>query len=68
MASIAAVVAAGRPGADGAVLEDEDEYYEYNDDRPNLEPVSRPTDERGERPMRTPTSNPRWGPSRRNSR
>jgi hypothetical protein len=65
---IAAEVA-GRPqGVDSAVLDDEDEYYEYNDDRPNLEPVHRPTDERGDRPMRMPSSNPRWGPNRRNSR
>jgi len=46
-------------------LEDD---YEYNDDRPNLEPVDRPTDQRGERPMRGPSGNPRWGPNRRNSR
>ena len=34
---------------------DEDELeddYEYNDDRPTLDPVDRPTDERGERPTR----------------
>jgi len=47
--------------------EDEDEYYEINDDRPTVEPNPRPTDERGERPMRTPTSS-RWGPRRGNSR
>jgi hypothetical protein len=68
MASRDAVVAGRSQGADGAVLDDEDEYYEYNDDRPNLEPVDRPTDERGERPMRGPSGNPRWGPNRRNSR
>jgi hypothetical protein len=52
-----------------AVVEEEehDEYYEYEDERPSMEPVDRPTDERGERPMRTPIS-PRWGPNRRNSR
>ena len=68
MASIAAVVAGRSQGVDGAVLDDEDEYDEYNDDRPHLDPVDRPTDERGERPMRTPASNPRWGPNRRGSR
>ena len=52
-----------------AVLEDEeqDEYYEYDDERPNLEPTERPTDQRGERPMREQVTS-RWGPNRRNSR
>jgi hypothetical protein len=45
-------------------LEDD---YEYNDDRPNLDPVDRPTDERGDRPTRAPVS-PRWGPRRGNTR
>jgi len=48
--------------------EEQDEYYEYNDERPNLEPTDRPTDERGERPTRSTPVSPRWGPSRRNSR
>jgi len=68
MASRDAVVAGRSQGADGTVLDDEDEYYEYNDDRPTLEPVDRPTDQRGDRPMRGPSGNPRWGPNRRNSR
>jgi hypothetical protein len=42
--------------------EEDEEYYEVNDERPNLEPVERPSDERGERPMRPPPS--RWGPRR----
>jgi hypothetical protein len=49
---------------------DEDELeddYEYNDDRPTLDPVERPTDERGERPNWAPVS-PRWGPRRGNTR
>jgi len=52
-----------------AVLEDEeqDEYYEYDDERPSLEPTERPTDQRGERPMRAQVTS-RWGPNRRNSR
>jgi hypothetical protein len=45
-------------------LEDD---YEYNDDRPTLDPVDRPSDERGERPTRAPVS-PRWGPRRGNTR
>jgi hypothetical protein len=45
----------------------EDEYYEYNDDRPTLDPVERPTDQRGERPMR-PTTGSRRGPIRRKFR
>ena len=45
-------------------LEDD---YEYNDDRPTLEPVDRPSDERGERPVRAPVA-PRWGPRRGNTR
>ena len=69
MAHLAAAFA-GRPQeVDGSVLDDDtDDYYEYNDDRPNVIPVERPTDERGERPMRGPASNPRWGPNRRNTR
>jgi hypothetical protein len=47
--------------------EEQDEYYEYNDERPNLEPPDRPTDERGERPTRSRVS-PRWGPGRTKSR
>jgi hypothetical protein len=68
MAARDAVVAGRAQGADGAVLDDEDEYDDYNDERPNFEPVERPTDQRGERPMRGPSGNPRWGPNRRNSR
>jgi len=45
-------------------LEDD---YEYNDDRPTLDPVDRPSDERGERPTRAPVT-PRWGPRRGNTR
>jgi hypothetical protein len=45
----------------------EDEYYEYNDDRPTLEPVERPTVDRCERPMRTPAGS-RMGPSREKAR
>jgi hypothetical protein len=47
--------------------EDDEEYYEVNDERPNLEPLERPSDERGERPMR-PASPSRWGPRRGRSR
>ena len=47
--------------------EEDDEYYEVNDDRPSMESQPRPTDERGERPMRSPTST-RWGPRRGKSR
>lgn len=47
--------------------EDDEEYYEINDDRPNLEPIERPSDERGERPMR-PVAPSRWGPRRGKSR
>lgn len=49
---------------------EEDEYdddYDYNDERPNLIPVERPTDERGERPSREQVS-PRWGPKRNKGR
>ena len=45
----------------------DDEYYEYNDERPSLEPVERPTVDRCERPMRTPAG-PRMGPSREKAR
>jgi hypothetical protein len=47
--------------------EDLEDEYEYNDDRPTLDPVDRPTDERGDRPTRAPVS-PRWGPRRGNTR
>jgi len=50
--------------SDEEELEDD---YEYNDDRPTLDPVDRPSDERGERPTRAPVS-PRWGPRRGNTR
>jgi len=50
--------------SDEEELEDD---YEYNDDRPTLDPVDRPSDERGERPTRPPVS-PRWGPRRGNTR
>jgi hypothetical protein len=47
--------------------EDLDDDYDFNDDRPNLDPVERPTDERGERPNRDYVS-PRWGPKRNKGR
>ena len=47
--------------------DDLEDDYEYNDDRPTLDPVDRPSDERGERPNRAPVS-PRWGPRRGNTR
>ncbi len=47
--------------------EDDEEYYEVNDERPNLEPLERPSDERGERPMR-PATTSRWGPRRGRTR
>ena len=47
--------------------EEQDEYYEIDDERPNFEPTERPSDQRGERPMRTQVTS-RWGPNRRNSR
>ena len=47
--------------------EDDDEYYEINEDRPTVEPNPRPTDERGERPMRLSTPS-RWGPKRGKTR
>jgi hypothetical protein len=47
--------------------EELDDDFDYNDDRPNLDPVERPTDERGERPTREQVS-PRWGPKRNRGR
>ena len=49
---------------------DDEEFeddFEYSDERPTLDPLERPTDERGERPSRAPVS-PRWGPRRGNTR
>ncbi|HEY1326648.1 MAG TPA: hypothetical protein VGI14_06900 [Casimicrobiaceae bacterium] len=52
-----------------ATYEDDehDEFYEYNDERPTLDPQERPTDQRGERPMRVERGRA-WGPSRQRSR
>ncbi|HTI46210.1 MAG TPA: hypothetical protein VMB76_06610 [Casimicrobiaceae bacterium] len=47
--------------------EEQDEYYEYNDERPSLDPEERPTEQRGERPMRLERSRA-WGPGRQRSR
>ena len=51
------------------VVEDEeqDEYEDIDRDRPTLDPVERPSDERGDRPMRVPTPT-RWGPRRGRTR
>jgi hypothetical protein len=65
----------GKPGGPAFALlgpaveedEEQDEYYEYNDDRPTPDPVDRPTVQRSERPMRTPAL-PRMGPSRQRTR
>jgi hypothetical protein len=47
--------------------EEQDEYYEYNDERPSLGPQERPTEPRGERPMRLERTRA-WGPARQRSR
>lgn len=47
--------------------DEQDEYYEYNDERPSLDREERPTDQRGEHPMRTRPSRA-WGPSRQRAR
>ena len=47
--------------------EEQDEYYEYSDDRPTLDPHERPTEQRGERPMRLERSRA-WGPGRQRTR
>jgi hypothetical protein len=47
--------------------EEQDEYYEYNDERPTLGPEERPSDYRNERPMRLARTRA-WGPSRQRSR
>ena len=44
-----------------------DDYDEYDDERPTLDPVERPTEARAERPMRHATGS-RMGPSRNRSR
>jgi len=47
--------------------EEQDEYYEYNDERPSLDPAERPGDYRHERPMRLERARA-WGPGRQRSR
>ncbi len=69
MATGSAAAVTGRPKrSDGTVYDEEfEDYDDYPDERPGIEPVERPTDQRGERPMRIPERT-RTGPSRKRSR